>query len=445
MLKEVIIPKLGLTMETGIIEKWYKKEGEFVQKGEALFEVTTDKATMEVESAESGYIKKILMGEGEEAPVSSIIAYIGDKDEEIAIDEDQTKPIVQKVNLSPEIQPQRLRGTNIPKHEAKSDEEAPYPILGKQDKIVASPLAKKLASELSVDISKIKSSGPDDRIVKEDVLAAKEAMSLTTAPTKDIQTAEPSTPIAFPTEPQQKIAKAEQVKSDQVSPAFSELRLMGIKKIVAERMKTSYLDAPHIYLELICDMSDVEHLRGKANNTYKDRAHITYTDIIIMAASKALKSNPLLNATLKGDSILIYEDINIGVATSTNNGLLVPVIKSADRLSLLEISIKRQELVQRAREGKQTLNDLVDGTFTVSNLGMFHIESFRPILTPGQVAILAAGEVKVTPVVSKSGEIIAKPLMSLSLACDHRIADGADGAKFLSDLEEMLENSATML
>ncbi|MCL5986898.1 MAG: 2-oxo acid dehydrogenase subunit E2 [Actinobacteria bacterium] len=192
-------------------------------------------------------------------------------------------------------------------------------------------------------------------------------------------------------------------------------------------------------------MSQASHLRDVANERYKDRSHITFTDMLIMATAKALKSNPLLNATLKADSILIYDDVNIGVATSTDMGLVVPVLKDADKLSLFEISTLRHDLTERAKDGKQTLDDLSGGTFTITNLGMFGIESFRPIITPHQAAILAAGAIKMSPVVDSSGNICARPIMSLSLACDHRIADGADGAKFLSDLKEMLENPAMML
>ncbi|MCL5985577.1 MAG: 2-oxo acid dehydrogenase subunit E2 [Actinobacteria bacterium] len=443
MPKEVIMPKLGLTMEIGVIEKWLKKEGEFVNKGDVLFEVTTDKATMEVESADSGYLKKIVAPEGEEIPVTSIIAYLGDRDERIADHQDQAKSAVKDAAKVPTSTPEIK--DEIIAQETRADVLTSSDSTVEQDRIITSPLAKKLAHELGVELSKLRGSGPGGRIVKEDILAAKEAMV-------KAQVTSPITPTAqvakLATSPLAQIVPEHTMDTTQraIEPGISkELKLTGIKKIVAARMRESYLDAPHIYLELSCDMSQASHLRDVANERYKDRSHITFTDMLIMATAKTLKLNPLLNATLKADSILIYDDVNIGVATSTDMGLVVPVLKDADKLSLFEISTLRHGLIERAKDGKQTLDDLSGGTFTITNLGVFGIESFRPIITPHQAAILAAGIIKITPVVDSSGNICARPVMSLSLACDHRIADGADGAKFLSDLKDMLENPAMML
>jgi len=439
MPKEVIMPKLGLTMETGVIEKWLKKEGEYVQKGEPLFEVTTDKATMEVESIDFGYLRKIMVGEGQEITVTSIIAYIGDKDEELFLDnQDQAKSIIQEITKASAARSPKLKDTPITQDGSGADTQTPNFSIGKQDRIITSPLARKLAIEFGVDLSKIKGSGPGGRIIKEDVLAVKEVTSaiVSASAIQAIQTAQTS---------EQKVDTAAHMVSEPALLVSKELKLTGIKKIVALRMKQSYSDAPHIYLELSCDMSEASRLKEKANKAYLGKSHLTYTDIIIKATSQVLKLNPLLNATLKEDSILIYDDINIGIATSTDRGLVVPVLKAANRLSLFEISTLRQDITERAKDGKQTLDDLSGGTFTITNLGMFGIESFRPIITPNQAAILAVGMIKMSPVVDEVGNICARPLMTLSLACDHRIVDGADGARFLSDLKEMLENPAMML
>jgi pyruvate dehydrogenase E2 component (dihydrolipoamide acetyltransferase) len=222
----------------------------------------------------------------------------------------------------------------------------------------------------------------------------------------------------------------------------SEQKLTGIKKVVAGRIKTSYNDAPHIHLELSVDMTGATRLRERLNKEAEKLKRVTYTDIIVKAAAQVLKNNRLLNATLREDTVLIFEDINIGIAVSTEKGLVVPVIKNTDRLDLSEISEASGNLIDRVRDGKQSIDDVNGGTFTITNLGMFGIESFKPILNPGQSAILAVGVIKETAAAGGSGQVIFKPMMNLSLACDHRIADGSDGAKFLSELKELLEKPA---
>jgi pyruvate dehydrogenase E2 component (dihydrolipoamide acetyltransferase) len=377
MIKRVILAKIGLTMETGKILSWLKKEGEYVKQDDPLFEVETDKVTTVVESFHTGYLKKIVVKEGEEVPVNTIIAYIGDKDDDVVSNG------------------------------------------GFRGKINASPLARRLAREHGIDLSKLQGSGPEGRIGKEDVLAAK----LTA---KDIP--------------------ATSGEAREIGIKISaEQKLTGIKKLVAQRMKESYTDAPHIYLELTADMTEASKLREDVNKEKGEKGHITYTDIIVKATAHALTRHPLLNATIKDDTVILYQDINIGIATATERGLIVPVLQNAAELSLTELSAACKNLTAKVRRGMQNLDDLSNGTFTITNLGMFGIESFRPILNPGQAAILAVGLIKNTPVADESGKISVKPILSLSLACDHRIVDGTVGAKFLNDLKGILENCLTLI
>ena len=410
MIKEVILAKIGLTMDTGRIISWLKKEGDYVKQDDPLFEVETDKVTTVVESFHTGYLKKILVEKDQEVPVNTVIAYIGDKDD-----------IVPAGKLSEQ---ETGREKARPRGEAKIEPEKTERGVRKviKSRINASPLAKRLARELGIDLSKVKGSGPEGRIGKEDVLSAADKQKAGGEPPQDVE------------------IKEKQIAHEDKLRIFSEVKLTGIKKLIAQRMKTSYIEAPHIYLELSVDMSKAAQLRERVNKETQGKVHITYTDIVIKVTSQTLERHRLLNATLKDDSIVIYEDINIGIATATEKGLIVPVVKNVNKLSLAKISAICKDLIDKVRSGKHDLDDLSDGTFTITNLGMFGIESFRPILNTGQAAILAVGAIKNTPVADESREVCVKPVLTISLACDHRIVDGADGAKFLSDLKSKIEN-----
>jgi pyruvate dehydrogenase E2 component (dihydrolipoamide acetyltransferase) len=217
------------------------------------------------------------------------------------------------------------------------------------------------------------------------------------------------------------------------------VKLSGIKKTVAERIKASYLDAPHIELTLSVDMGPASNLRDRANLSLS--THVTFSDILIWTVARTLaKGHRLLNAGFREDSIYFHPEINIGLASESEKGLVVPVIRKADHLSLSEIAVERKALTDRVKAGKQSMEDVSDGSFTITNLGMYGIESFNPILTPGQSAILAVGKIQNTPVADDQGRIFVAPMTSMTLACDHRVVDGADGAKFLADLKILLED-----
>jgi pyruvate dehydrogenase E2 component (dihydrolipoamide acetyltransferase) len=401
MIKEVILAKIGLTMETGTILKWLKKEGDYVEQGDQLLEVETDKVTTVVEAFHPGYLKKIIQKEGSEVPVNAVIAYVGEKDDDL-------DSFLQDRGSRDSVELASSVSTDAKKVENKAKGTA-------RVRVNASPLAKRLAAELGVDLSLVKGTGPDNRIGKEDVQAA--AKELVSGGRQEYAA----------------------VKDSDVK-ILSEEKLTGIKKVIAGRMKASYNDAPHIHLELSVDMTNASLLRDRMNKESEKVKHITYTDIIVKTAAEVLKKNRLLNATLREDVVLIFEDINIGIAVSTDKGLVVPVIKNADNLDLAGISLASRNLIDRVRAGKQSIDDVSGGTFTITNLGMFGVESFKPILNPKQSAILAVGVIKETAAAGESGQVLFRPMMNISLACDHRIIDGAEGAKFLSELKGLLEN-----
>lgn len=401
MLIEVVMPRLNLTMQAGEIAEWLKAEGEYVDKGEPLFVVIGDKATIEVEALQSGYLKKILAETSIDIPVNQVVAYLGDADD--VVSDDMLRPTLAEPEQG---QP-----------EATSPAKAPQQSRLASGRVQASPVAKRLAKEMGIDLTQVVGTGRDGLIGKDDVLAFKEQVS-GAAPSAG---AAPEVPVA------------------------SEVRLSGIKKTVAERMKTSYLDAPHIALSMSCRMQAASALRAEINDSLQGEGKITFTDMLIKAVAEALKTHTLLNAQFQEDRILVFGEVNIGVAVASEGGLVVPVIRHADQLSLAEISKALGELAERVRTGKQRMEDLSGGTFTISNLGMYGIDFFKPIINPGQAAILGVGAIKNEAVIQDDGSMTAQPTMMLTLSCDHRIVDGVDGAEFLSTLKQHLENPAFMV
>jgi len=404
---EVIMPKLGLTMESGKIEKWHKKEGDKVEAGDILFEVMTDKVSLEVESYNSGILKKILRSEGEEVPVTEVVAYIGEKDEEVP----STEGVLSRKKTE-EIEEQKdEEKAEVMKMESSIKESGQEE---DTERIIISPLAKKLAIENNIDISNIKGSGPQGRIVKEDILSF----------AKLRQKAKTSIYLA---------AKEAKVKSSS--------KLAGIRKVIAQRMSQSKSTIPHIVLNAKADATNLIDLREKLKDTMAKKygVKITYTDFILKAAALSLREYLGVNSSFVDDEFTVYEDINVGLAISIEDGLIVPTIFRTDKLELPDIARKRTELVKKARGTKLSLEEISNGTFTVTNLGMYGIRSFSAIINPPQAAILAVGEIYQEPAVVES-RIEARWFVEFSLTCDHRIVDGALGARYLQKLVEFIEN-----
>ena len=398
MATTVIMPKLGLTMTEGTIEKWLKQEGDRVEKGEPLVEIITEKINFQYESPASGILRKILHHEGEAVPVTTPIAIIAEEGE----------VLTEVETLKPEILP-----VEIPKPAV-----VPMDVKEAPKRIFVSPIAKKMAQEKGIDLSSLKGSGPGGRIVKIDILKTVEKIA--------------GKEVGLPPPIQR--------------PAERVIPLKGIRKIIAKRMTESFQNIPHFYLSLEVDMSAVQDLRERLKEEVEKRAKVrfTLTDILVKVAASALKENPIINSRIEGDQIHLVEEINIGVAIALEDGLIVPVIHHADRKSLTEIAFTLRDLTQRAREGRLSLEDVGGGTFTLSNMGMLGIDKFNAIINPPECSILGVGRTIEKPVV-QGGEIKIKPMAWFSLSSDHRIVDGATAAQFLNHLKKLFENPTLLL
>jgi len=382
MVTKVVMPKLSLTMKEGTVAQWFKKEGEAVTKGESLVEVISEKATVEVEAPASGILRKILAEQGMDMPVNATLAVIAAPDEQLT-EADLATPEIGMEEKKETVAVTALEG----KVEAEP---------GMGERVLASPAAKRLAKEHGISLTQVNGTGPEGRIVEEDV---------------------------------QRIIQ----QTSQARPQVKEvIPLTGIKKITADRVSISFRTAPHSTVIMDVDMTSATKLRNEK--------HISYTELLVKAVAEALKKHPMLNSTLTEDEkIEVYEDINVGVAVATDQGLVVPVIHHADKKTLEEIATKLKDLAEKARESKLAKDDVSGGTFTVTNLGMYGVDLFMPIINPPEAAILAVGKIANKAIV-EGKEIIIKPIVTLSLAYDHRIVDGAPAAQFLQEIKRILES-----
>jgi pyruvate dehydrogenase E2 component (dihydrolipoyllysine-residue acetyltransferase) len=433
MATEVKLPRLGQGMESGTIVKWLKGEGEPVKKREPLYELDTDKVTQEVEAEADGVLLKIVVPSGE-VEVGRTIAFIGNEGEDVPSDnggqpadaqseekdEDAAEPEEQaEEEGSPagEMDDERERGRQAAAATAEAATaaiaDAPARTAGR---VKASPLARRLAREKGIDIAQLQGTGPEGRIVAEDVERGVVAQP----------TAAPAAALAAAT------------------GEVEEIELTSTRKTIARRLTEAW-QAPVFQLTLSVDMTRALELRERLVARLKEgETKPTVSDLLTKVCAAALVRHPAVNAHFTGDKILRFPYAHVGIAVAAPNGLVVPVIRDADRKTIQEIAADRAELVGRARDGKLQLSDLQDGTFTISNLGMFGIEQFIAVLNPPQAAILAVGSTEEKPVV-RDGQVEVRPLMSITITCDHRAVDGADGAEFLRTVKELLEEPALAL
>jgi pyruvate dehydrogenase E2 component (dihydrolipoamide acetyltransferase) len=391
MATTVIMPKLGLTMTEGTIERWLKQEGDRVEKGEPLVEIITEKINFQYESPASGILRKILHHEGETVPVTTPIAIIAEEGEAVAEGEMVKPEVPVEVPLPAAVQ-----------RESKEPSK----------RIFVSPIARKMAQEKGIDLSSIKGSGPMGRIIKIDVFKAAE----------------------------KGVASPMQRPSEKLIP------LKGIRRVIAKRMTESFQNIPHFYLSLEIDMTSClalhEQLREEVERRTKLR--LTLTDLLVKVTASTLKEHPIINSRIEGDQIHLIEEINIGVAIALEDGLIVPVIHYADQKSLTDIASTLRDLTQKAKEGKLSLEDVGGGTFTLSNMGMLGIDKFNAIINPPECSILGVGRTVEKPVFH-GGEIKVRPMAWFSLSSDHRIVDGATAARFLNHTKRLIENPAFLL
>jgi pyruvate dehydrogenase E2 component (dihydrolipoamide acetyltransferase) len=408
---EVIMPKMGLSMESGKIEKWIKKEGDKVVAGDIILEIMTDKVSLEVEAFESGYLRKIVRAEGEEVPVTEVIAYIGELDEEVPTNGKKT---------ASEHKEEPVK-VDVPEQAEKK---------GKEPIIKISPVAKKLAKELGIDYTKekITGTGPGGRIVNEDIMSFSEKK-------KKEKEATPVEAVSREAKTEVKIKGPENLKVNSIKP------VENIRRIISERMTYSIQNIPHITQTVVISAQEMVKFRDKIKGRFLELygVNITYTDFFIKAAANALADELKVNSSFQEGRQVIYDDINIGFGVATDRGLVVPTVYNADKKSLIEIALERADLTRKAREHKLSLQEVSNSTFTITNLGMFGIRTFTAIINPPQAAILIIGEIY-NSLFMEDGVVKQNDLMEFSLAVDHRILDGADGAIYLKKLKDIIEN-----
>jgi pyruvate dehydrogenase E2 component (dihydrolipoamide acetyltransferase) len=397
---EVILPRLGQGMESGTIVRWLKAEGEPVEKGEPLFELDTDKVTQEVEAEAAGVLLKIAVSEGE-VPVGQTVAFIGAKGEDV--------PEVAAAAAEEEAKPRRLQ--SAPATVEVREEAA---VASGNGRIKASPLARRMARERGIELSGIRGTGPDGRIVAEDVERA--------------EAGGPSAPAAAPA--RMPAGEVERVP------------LTNVRRTIARRLTEAW-QIPVFQLQASADMTRVNALVARLRERDPE-VRITVTDVLTKVCAQALMRHREVNAEFAKDAILVHPTANVGLAVAAPQGLVVPVIRTAERLSLTEIAGVRVDLVGRARENKLRTEDLEGGTFTISNLGMYAVERFTAVLNPPQAAIVAVGATE-ERVVSVGGEMAVRPMITLTGTFDHRAVDGAPAAAFLQTLKESLEDPGLAL
>jgi len=399
---EVILPRLGQGMESGTIVRWLKSEGESVEKGEPLFELDTDKVTQDVEAEASGVLLKIAIPEGE-VPVGQTVAFIGAAGEEVP--ELAPAPTESGAGHRPSVESEPAAETEVP----GTGLSAPS-----NGRLKASPLARRMARERGIELSGIRGTGPDGRIVAEDVERA-EAGGPTAPPP-------PAAPVA--------VGEVERVP------------LTSIRKTIARRLTEAW-QIPVFQLQASADMTRVNALVARLRERDPD-VRITVTDVLTKVCAQALMRHREVNAEFTEEAILLHPSANVGLAVAAPQGLVVPVVRAAERLSLAEIAAIRADLVDRSRNQQLKTADMEGGTFTISNLGMFGVESFTAVLNPPQAAILAVGATEDRPV-AREGQLVLRPTMTMTLTVDHRAVDGAPAADFLRTVKAMIEQPGLAL
>jgi pyruvate dehydrogenase E2 component (dihydrolipoamide acetyltransferase) len=436
---EIQMPKLSDTMTEGTLVAWKKKKGDQVSAGEVLAEIETDKATMEWESPEDGTLTEIYVQEGGKVNVGDKIAFIGGEGEEAPKEEEKGK---EKEEKDEEPKKAEQPKEEKPKTEEKAEEKAaptkaekraepekagvspaqpaPMPPQAEEARVKASPVARRIAAELGVDLSTVKGTGPEGRVTETDVRAAAKS--------------KPATPAPRAPAP---VKAAESAR----------IQLSGMRRIIAQRLVESLGPVPHFYLNIDINAAPLMEAREELKSAGEgaDAAKITVNDFVLKAAVQAAVKVPRVNASFDDDAIVQYADIDLGIAVAIEEGLLTPVIRAAQNKSLREISELAKDLAHRARNKRMKPEEFQGGTFTVSNLGGMGIDNFSAVINPPQGFILAVGRITKVPAVDDCDQIIVGHRMSLTMSCDHRVIDGALGAEYLKELRHLLENPALLL
>jgi len=453
---EIVMPKLSDTMEEGTILKWLKQVGETVARGEVLAEVETDKADMELEAEEEGVLQEIKVGEGQSAPVGAVIALVSEKSAQREKGVRDAPVTVGGGAARGDAAPSAgARGTAAPAREPAAGRASQQPIRGSaapterrapaaeteahevprshaaasggdgQARVKATPSARKIAEERGIDLRSVRGSGPDGRIVKEDVAPPAERSVRSEAPSAEAVRSQRA-----PAAPQDAVNERQE--------------LSRMRQSIARRMSESFREVPHFYVTVEIDMTEAARLKDALQSSELYATPISYTHMILKATALALRRHPRLNASYRDGAIEMRADVNIGMAVALEDGLIVPILQHVDERSLADIAVEARRLAEQAQQGRFGRDELSGGTFTVSNMGMLDIEDFAAVINPPQAAILAVGAIK-ERAVARDGAVAVARTMRVTLSCDHRIIDGVVAGRFLEELKRLLENPIVLV
>ena len=458
MATQVVMPKLSPTMEEGQISRWLKNEGDKVSMGEPLAEIDTDKATMEMQALGNGVLRKILIQAGESAPLGQLIAVIGEPDEDISAVLSQAEAAGAPAQAASQAEPaaeEKTEDASKEKTEAASEQKSPAPAPAPQaatssgngaeaakgasqgnERLIVSPLAARMAAEAGINLRQLTGSGPGGRIVKRDIEAAMSAGQQTAetgvsqSPQRHLRAVQPGT------------QPTQQPQVEGASPYRDEATSV-MRQTIARRLVTSIGPVPHFFLTTEIEMDRVVEMRRSVNELDPE-LKISINDVIIKVAAVALIQHPQINASFQDRNVRYYERADIGVAVAIEDGLITPVVRSADQKSLSQIAGEVRELAERARSRKLLPEEYTGATFSISNLGMLGIDEFTAVINPPEAAILAVGAVAPKAVV-RDGQVTVRQMMRVTMSCDHRVIDGATGARFLQTFKRLLENPLLMI
>ena len=416
MISEVVMPQMGSDMEEGTVIRWVKQEGDAVERGEIIAEIETDKANVEIEAFDSGVFRKILANEGDTVAVGVIIAVIASPDDDVS-QYQQATVVAQSAEAKPAEAKAPVTAASRPATQATARVDG---------RVRASPVARKMAQEQGVDLTQVQGTGPDGRIVRRDVEDTIERLS---GSAELIEAGEPE-PALEPAPPAAAPAQA--------------VTMSRMRQTIARRMAQSKQEAPHYYITVDMDMTEAERLRHQLNDTFHRELHLSVNDLIVKASAMALARHPMFNTSLVDGVVRQHQAINVCIAIALADGLIAPAILECGSKSLAQIAQASRSLAERAKSGSLKPEEYSGGTFTVSNLGMYEVETLIAIIQPPQTAILGVGAVRSAPVV-RDGQVTVAELMKVALSADHRVTDGAQGAQFLNEIRRLLENPVALL
>jgi pyruvate dehydrogenase E2 component (dihydrolipoamide acetyltransferase) len=438
MITKVLMPKLSDAMETGKVIKWLKKEGDAVKGGDVIAEIETDKANVEIEAFGGGVLRKIMVGEGGQVPVGDMIGVIADPADDIgSVATAAPSPRPAAPASAPSAAPVTAKPDPLPAMESYKAAPATNAVVpmsavpaqapGRDGRVKASPLARKVAAQSGVDLRLLQGTGPGGRIVRRDVETAAAAPRPAAAP---------AAAAPAPSRPQFVIPQRSEAE-------FEDKPLSAMRAIIAKRMLLSKAPVPHFYVTSEVSMDRAWALRAELNGL-EGQPKVSVTDMVIKACALALLKNPGVNAQLQGQSLRVFHRAHIGIAVALDEGLITPVLRDCDVKPLAQIAVEARDLAERARGGKLRAQEFSGATFSVSNLGMYDVEEFSAIINPPEGAILAVGSVLEKPV-AEGGQLRVGRRMKMTISCDHRVMDGAMGARFLQDVKRLLEEPLRLL